>query len=335
MPKISVVVPAYNSARYLAEAVESVIAQTFADWEATVVDDGSTDNTREVLAPYLDRINYIYQQNAGPGRARNTGIEASTGKYIAFMDADDVWTADKLQIQSDFLDANPDVHFIFANDFVVSQDGGLLYTGHPKWECIYEIPQVSLGGTNKKFTHSIFAALIRHSFIPTSTVVVRRECLDDAGYFDEGILNGQDLELWWRLSRRYNAGFTDLHLSKYRVHSSNFSADSERKFTNALRLMRTLAAYPDIDAETAALINRRFARTHFEFGYFYFARDNMPSAREQFLLSLRYRPASPKTLALLAGSCLPSSAVKALRRIRNIMGGNSNSNSRKIKSTTP
>jgi glycosyltransferase involved in cell wall biosynthesis len=91
MPKVSVIIPTYNSARYLPEAIESVLAQTYRDFEIVVIDDGSTDNTKEVVAPYLDRIIFLEVPNGGPAKARNRAIRKSSGEYVAFLDADDIW----------------------------------------------------------------------------------------------------------------------------------------------------------------------------------------------------------------------------------------------------
>src|SRR3989304_595361 len=104
MPRVSVIIPTYNTAHYIAPAVESVLGQTYQDTEIIVVDDGSTDNTRTVLTPYMDRIQYIVQDNKGRSEARNRGIHQSQGEFIAFLDADDLWLPDKLSQQVAALD---------------------------------------------------------------------------------------------------------------------------------------------------------------------------------------------------------------------------------------
>ena len=96
-PKVSVVIPTYNSSQFIVETLESVFAQTYKDYEIIVVDDGSTDNTKEVLQPYTSRIKYIYKENGGPASARNVGIKSAQGEYIAFLDSDDRWLPEKLE----------------------------------------------------------------------------------------------------------------------------------------------------------------------------------------------------------------------------------------------
>ena len=106
MPKISVIIPTYNTAHYLQEAIESVLAQTYTDFELIVIDDGSTDNTKEVVAPYLDRIVFLETENNGPSKARNRAIRESSCEYVAFLDADDIWYPDKLDRQMTLLSKN-------------------------------------------------------------------------------------------------------------------------------------------------------------------------------------------------------------------------------------
>ena len=102
MPKVSVIIPTYNRAHYICETIDSILAQTYRDYEIIVVDDGSADNTRKVLQKYDGKVRYFYQKNRGPSAARNFGISQSQGEYIAFLDDDDLWTENKLELQIDF-----------------------------------------------------------------------------------------------------------------------------------------------------------------------------------------------------------------------------------------
>ena len=111
-PLVSVIIPTYNSSQYIKEAIDSVLAQTYKNFEIIVIDDGSTDNTKEVLAPYLSVIKYIYKNNGGPASARNRGIKEANGEFVAFLDADDVWKPDRLARGVDILDQRPEVGLI-------------------------------------------------------------------------------------------------------------------------------------------------------------------------------------------------------------------------------
>ena len=115
MPKVSVIIPAYNAARYLPEAIDSVLTQTYQDCEIILVDDGSTDDTAEVVSRYGTRVTYVQQSNQGVGAARNTGIDLARGDYLVFQDADDVLLPGKLEVQASFLDQHPDVDAVFSD----------------------------------------------------------------------------------------------------------------------------------------------------------------------------------------------------------------------------
>ena len=125
-PEVSVVVPAYNSVAYTVETVESVLGQTYSDLELIVVDDGSTDHTREALRPYFDRIQYVYQENEGACRARNLGITLSKGEYVACLDCDDLWLPNKLEQSISVLEANPGAAFVFTACYTIDPDGHIL-----------------------------------------------------------------------------------------------------------------------------------------------------------------------------------------------------------------
>ena len=120
-PLVSVIIPTYNRAHYVVEAVESVLAQTHKNIEIIVVDDGSTDGAEEILDPYKDRIRYFYQENQGVSAARNLGIRNANGQYLAFLDSDDLWLPDKTELQLNFLKENDNYGFVFSN-FLIFTD---------------------------------------------------------------------------------------------------------------------------------------------------------------------------------------------------------------------
>jgi glycosyltransferase involved in cell wall biosynthesis len=183
-----VVLRCYNAANYLARALESVITQTYIDFCICAVDDGSTDKTPDILKRYSGFGLHFRQEHAGPAAARNLGIRMSKSRYVAFLDADDYWLPEKLQRQITLLEQNPDVGLV-CSDCATLREGkiGRSYfaNGH--------VPQ----------TGKLFERLTRECFIFTPTVVVRRECLDDIGLFNESLRVSEDFNLWLRIAARW------------------------------------------------------------------------------------------------------------------------------------
>jgi glycosyltransferase involved in cell wall biosynthesis len=170
MPTVSVVIPTYNSATFLRAAIQSVLAQTYSDFEVIVVDDSSIDNTESVVHSFGNRVCYVRQENKGAGATRNHGIKRSRGKYVAFLDADDLWLPGKLAAQTPLLDRDLEIGLVYSDWTVVPEQG--------EAEPSYLRNRPAASGY-------VFDELVQCGFILTSGTVVRRSCLDDVGYFDE------------------------------------------------------------------------------------------------------------------------------------------------------
>ena len=181
LPLVSAVIPTYNYAQYLPEAVESALAQTYPNMEVIVVDDGSTDRTRECLAPYRERIAYIYQPNRGLSAARNTGIAAARGEWIALLDSDDTWHPEKTALQ------------------LRAAEGmdHLALVGSPPADRMPEhlAPPVVRVLEVRDFLLNVP--------LGPSSALIRRRCLEDVGLFDESLTSVEDRDMWLRLSARF------------------------------------------------------------------------------------------------------------------------------------
>jgi glycosyltransferase involved in cell wall biosynthesis len=213
MPTVSVIIPTYNRARYIGEAVESVLEQESAgcEVEVIVVDDGSTDNTREVLERYGDRIVYRRIENsARPAVPRNLGIGLAKGELIAFQDSDDRWAPDKLRRQLSVF-ADPEVMLSYGNAATMSQDG---VAGAD-----VVVPEADMRDG------LVFDDLLASNFISTLTVIVRREMFERAGGFDESMaLRGlEDYQLWLRMATVGKFKGVPAVLAHYRQHDDNIS----------------------------------------------------------------------------------------------------------------
>lgn len=207
MPTISVIIPTYNGARYIRQAIDSVLAQSYSDYEIIVVDDGSTDNTAEILWPYGDRITYLYQSNQKLPTARNNGITASKGKYLAFLDSDDLFLPDKLEVQARYLDERPDVGLVASGWQYIDDDGWILSTSEPQEDRPITLETILFGG-----------------LAPVHAVLLRREWFGRVGGFDPQFAYCEDMDLWYRLAL---AGcpmvWVEAIVCQYRIHTDNMS----------------------------------------------------------------------------------------------------------------
>ncbi len=298
IPNVSVIIPAYNGARFLPEAIESVLAQTYKDYEIIVVDDGSTDNTKEILKPYFDKIKYIHQQNQGAATARNTGIRHSQGEYIAFLDADDVWLPEKLHTQVYYLDNNPEVAMVYSRSFTISGDGEL----------------ISKKSSYKDFpSGEIFNILFLHSFfIYTSTVVVRRRILDTVGLFDESLITSEDRDLWLRIAREFKVSGITKYLCKYRNTDGSLSKNKEIPFNEKRRVIeKNYELSKDLGRPIApALYKKALARLFFRTGKWHLSRGERKEALENFSQSLKYMPFKLRTLRYCFGTYIKQALSK-------------------------
>jgi len=195
---VSVVIPVYNNEAYIAAAVESVLSQSLLPTEIIVVDDGSTDGTAEALKSLRNSIKYVFQENRGEPAARNRGIREASGKYIAFLDGDDLWCPNKLELQMEYLRQHPNCALVYS-DMSTFDENGIIDTS------VKERFRMSLPSGR------IFPALFMRALFGSGSVVFRRKCVDTVGYFDEGLLVGSDYEMWLRIARHFELGAVDQH----------------------------------------------------------------------------------------------------------------------------
>ena len=222
---VSVIITGYNYARFLPAAIESVLAQTRLPEEIFVVDDGSTDDTAEVVARYASRgVRYIYRENGGVSAARNTGIRESTGDLIAFLDGDDRWLPEKVALQVAHFERYPSVGIVTGSECQVYESGAKPFTLRRK----------PVGAA------SFYPDILIENIIGNSSLtMLRRECLDRAGLFDEKVGLGQDWELWIRIARSYKVGVVDAILIYFTRHSQSYTAGvSSRRYASNSNIQR-------------------------------------------------------------------------------------------------
>ena len=217
---VSVVIPAYNSRNFLPIAIESVLAQTHLAVEIIVVDDGSTDDTKVVCGDYL-AVKYIYQTNQGAASARNTGISASTGDYLVFLDSDDYLFPEAIEIGIDCLNANPEAGFVFGSYLFKSINADGSYTTQ---KLTGDPPTVASYATILAAQHKIQCA----------TAMFRRTAIEAVGGFDPSLAVMEDLHLFLRIARTFPIDFHGRVVSEYRYHGNNLSSGSAKMLVGTL-----------------------------------------------------------------------------------------------------
>ncbi|HYO61028.1 MAG TPA: glycosyltransferase [Actinomycetota bacterium] len=240
LPPISVVIPAYNYADYLAPCVESVLAQTHAPADVVVVDDASTDATPEVVRAFGDRVTYVrHAQNSGLSAARNTGIRHAGADWITFLDADDVMKPGNLEAKGRRIAEHPSARILFGNAEVIDSAGNPLGVARPR-DGARLLPQ-----------RELLAMLLERNPFFASSAVVARECFEVAGGFDEELRHAEDWDMWLRIAATFDGFYEDEPLLQHRTHAAsmmkrNLKADVD------LDAMRTIVANADRRGDLAA-----------------------------------------------------------------------------------
>ena len=224
--RVSAIIPCYNYGKYLARAIDSILAQTYAVSEILVVDDGSSDNTREVATSFGDRVRYIYQQNAGRAAARNHGIREATGDWVALLDADDWWLPEKIGLQAKALAAQPEAAVVYTSVRCQDPDGGTI-----NWRAT---------DPDRLWPALRYANCVTGS---ASAVLIRRDVLLAEGGFDESLRECEDWDCWVRLARKYPFAAAPDAVTVLMMWPGSASAQNDRMLANTKKLMdKTLLA---------------------------------------------------------------------------------------------
>jgi glycosyltransferase involved in cell wall biosynthesis len=249
-PKVSVVMTCYKYAHYLPQAIDSVLGQSYGNVEVVMVNDGSPDNTDEVMQPYLrdPRVVYIKQENSGQAIAKNNGIKAATGDFIAFLDADDAWDLRKLELQMPLF-ADPEVGIVYSGMSYMDEDGKPI-AGPP-------VQPMSMPRAGR-----ITEALFVDNIVPFSAAVVRRECFEACGMMDTSYRMAIDWDLWLRMSVRYKFDFVAEPLLRYRLgHAGQMSKNLHVREGDTMRIMQNFLA------SNPGLLPRRLVRWVMAYSY--------------------------------------------------------------------
>jgi len=270
---VSIIIPTFNRRNYITIALNSVLAQTYKDYEIVVIDDGSSDDTKEVLTPYRDTIRYFYQDNRGIPATRNRGIKEATGAYIAFLDSDDYWLPEKLERQLEYFGKNPHCGMVATRCSSITPDGRVRKKNRPGksgW---------------------VLADLFKANFIRTSSAVIRKECLEEVEFFDESLPECEEYDLWLRLAKQFQVGFIDEPLTVYTDNPHGISTNSL-----AGRLQRLKVLEKDYLKECIpqALYRKRLANNYHYVARHYFNRGEKDEGKKYLRSALSLAPLNLK-----------------------------------------
>jgi cellulose synthase/poly-beta-1,6-N-acetylglucosamine synthase-like glycosyltransferase len=247
-PFVSVIVPAYNAAQHIRATLESILTQTFKNFEIIVINDGSPDTGEfeRVIEPFRDHIVYLKQENRGPSGARNAGIAQARGEYLALIDSDDEWYPEYLAAQVTLLREDPSLDLVYSDVLFYSDADPV---GRPYMETCPSEGLVTFE-----------SLLIEKCAIPTSNAVLRRQAALDAGLFDESLRRAEDYDLWLRMAYRgAKMQYQTRVLGRHRVHSQSLSADNIKMLQSLLQVLTKIAHILTLSENRRSLLEKKRA----------------------------------------------------------------------------
>ena len=274
MSKVSVIIPTYNRESFISEAIQSVLDQTYKDFEIIVVNDGSIDNTIEVLERFKNKIKVINQSNSERAVSRNNGVKNSSGEYIALLDSDDLWIEDKLQKQVEVLDKMKDIILTYGQSYRINEKGKKIKIAKRQ---------------TKGFSGNVFENLLYRNFIVSATPMIRREYFEQTSGFQTKYIPYEDWEFWIRFSLFGKFYFLDEPLAYYRIHpEQSVKIASAEKIEKATTLLledsfSLKKIEEDIKRKSLGLANLRFC-------YWYLLANDRDKAKEKIKKAVELYP---------------------------------------------
>ena len=347
-PSVSVIIPTFDRGPVLRQAIDSVLAQTYRDFDLIVVDDGSTDGTRELVEGFYGgeaRVRYRYQPNTGAASARNAGLDMATGEYVAFLDSDDAWKPWHLGLLTAALEAHPEAGMVWTDTDVVDASGRVIalsnmrgvlsayqYFGQddlfaaswPLSELGVEIPRDLLD--QRLYVGDVFSPMVMGNLVLTSSAVMRRDRQEQAGRFDERLPTGEDFEFFLRICRSGPVAFADVADIRIRVGTTDRLSGTAMGLPIAKGYLEVLEATLVRDRDRIDLppgmidIARSYARGWV--GEQYLLAGSNRLARAYLAAALRIRLWQPRLAVLFVVTFLPRSLVQPVfRLVRRLRGG--------------
>lgn len=274
---ITVIIPTYNRVDFIEECINSVLTQTYSNLELLIIDDGSTDNTKNIVENIIEtsrdpRIKYIYQENKGVAEARNTGIKNANGNLVAFLDSDDYWTKEKLEKQIKLIKTN---------------DSDLVHTG-------FYIKDLNTITKSNLIKHNfdkrgLHFQLLKGNFICTSSILIKKECLDKVGFFDKTFSPCEDYDMWLRLSeKKYIFDYIEENLLYYREYSSDNISKNIKNLEKANILILDEHTKNNINfQDNTYLKNQTYSRVYSHISVLYYLKKDSENFINYYIKSIK------------------------------------------------
>ena len=301
MKKVSIIIPVYNMAGHISKTIDSALAQTHENIEVVVVDDGSTDNSPDIIKKYKDKVTYVKQENKGLCGALNTGLEVARGEFIALLDHDDIYMPEKIERQVDFFTSHPGYELVYSDGMEIDDFGNVI-------KDTFNSDGTFLGG-------HVFKELFHQMFVSGPTMMIPMSVLSKVGYFDPSC-RVQDYQMALKIAYHYPIGFVDEKLYCHRSHGTNMSSNAYIMVTNELEtLLTAIKNCPDIEE----IVGKKAFGKRLSEAYYRAARvemleyKNFSKANKYLYQSVIYKPSLMACIAI-AGGLLGLDFISAMKR---------------------
>lgn len=273
---ISVIIPAYNASKFISKAIDSVLNQTYRPIEIIVVDDGSKDNTKEIVKKYSNNVKYYFKENGGVSSARNYGMKKAQGCFFAFLDADDQWLPEKLEEQKKIFDKNSEIGLVGCGEIFKNESGLVVRTKIKKNNLVEELLKKSL---------------YRNEITAGSTLMINKNIIDSIGYFDENLKSAEDWDFGFRIIQRFKPYFVEkaLVIKNDRTSSVSSSENADEVLENDLKFLKKHSLYFRNKYGLAA-VRKAFAQRYFSHCYAMLKRGYFRKARKSIITAMIYFP---------------------------------------------
>ncbi|MBZ0333683.1 glycosyltransferase family 2 protein [Marinobacter sp. AL4B] len=320
MPKASIIVPAYNAAQYISKTLDSILNQSFQDFEIIIIDDGSSDQTASIIDQYDDpRIRYHHQANSGkPAIPRNRAIKKARGEFIFIFDSDDIMLPEKLATTIECMEQTPQAGLAFTGFACIDEGGHVINPDFlAPYQTLHNLEKIAVSDNAYLIqAREALKGLAVSNYLGTSGVAIRRGVFEQVGGFDEDVRNSDDYLMWQAVASRYDFIYIPAIFHQYRVRSGSISLRSiEDRAPGLIACTEKMMQYHAGDPTSLNHLQQRIGRFHFEVGYSRFKQQEMPQARKALIKALIKRK-DRKSLFYLLLACLPPFILGQLKQLK-------------------